>query len=237
MTATVEAHRRAGHVLVLLTSATRYLAGPLAADLGIEHMLVTQLVVAGRALHRRGRPPGLLRRREDVLGRALRRQQGIDLARSYFYTDSITDLPVLERVGEPRIVNPDPRLGRLAARRGWPIFRLRLDDTGRPSTRGDDRGEQLTRMRRGKMAKGSTRRRTAPEAGTDRPARHARGRHGGRLWSSGTSSCSRRRDRSPRMAGGEQDFASRSPGARPALHRAALASVAKKILPLLASQC
>src|SRR4029077_12802919 len=49
MAATVAAHRRAGHVGVLLTSATRYLAEPLAADLGIEHMLVTQLLVeAGR---------------------------------------------------------------------------------------------------------------------------------------------------------------------------------------------
>ena len=53
---------------------------------------------------------------------------GLDLARSYFYTDSITDLPVLERVGEPRIVNPDPRLGRVATRRGWPTFRIRLED-------------------------------------------------------------------------------------------------------------
>src|SRR5580765_6619852 len=45
MAATVEAHRRAGHVPVILTSATRYLAEPIAADLGIEHVLFTQLVV------------------------------------------------------------------------------------------------------------------------------------------------------------------------------------------------
>src|SRR6059058_455518 len=43
MVATVEAHRRAGHLPVILTSATRYLAEPVAADLGIEHLLVTQL--------------------------------------------------------------------------------------------------------------------------------------------------------------------------------------------------
>src|SRR5438046_3088418 len=56
-------------------------------------------------------------------------EHDIDLGRSYFYTDSITDLPLLERVGEPRVVNPDPRLGRVAARRGWPVVRLRLGDT------------------------------------------------------------------------------------------------------------
>ena len=128
MAATVEAHRRAGHVPVILTSATRYLAGPLAADLKIEHMLVTQLLVAdGRFTGEAVRPvcygDGKIFWAERLAGTL-----GIDLARSYFYTDSITDLPVLERVGEPRIVNPDPRLGRVAARRGWPIFRLRLQD-------------------------------------------------------------------------------------------------------------
>ena len=128
MTATVEAHRRAGHVPVILTSATRYLADPLAADLGIEHVLVTQLRIAdGRFTGELVRPvcygQGKIFWAERLAGTL-----GIDLAQSYFYTDSITDLPLLERVGEPRIVNPDPRLGRLAARRGWPTFRLRLED-------------------------------------------------------------------------------------------------------------
>jgi HAD superfamily hydrolase (TIGR01490 family) len=130
MTATVEAHRRAGHVLVLLTSATRYLAGPLAADLGIEHMLVTQLVVHDGRFTGEAVRPVCYGDGKTYWAERFAATQEIDLARSYFYTDSITDLPVLERVGEPRIVNPDPRLGRLAARRGWPISRLRLHDTG-----------------------------------------------------------------------------------------------------------
>ena len=46
----------------------------------------------------------------------------VDLARSFFYTDSYTDLPMLERVGKPVVVNPDPRLLRTARRRGWPIL-------------------------------------------------------------------------------------------------------------------
>src|SRR5262245_32172440 len=45
MAATVAAHQRAGHVTAILTSATRYLAEPLARDLGIEHLLFTQLIV------------------------------------------------------------------------------------------------------------------------------------------------------------------------------------------------
>ena len=47
--------------------------------------------------------------------------QRIDLARSWFYTDSITDLPLLELVGHPVVTNPDPRLYREASRRRWPV--------------------------------------------------------------------------------------------------------------------
>jgi phosphoserine phosphatase len=48
-------------------------------------------------------------------------EQGIDLAKSYFYTDSITDLPLLDLVGHPVVTNPDPFLYREAVRRCWPV--------------------------------------------------------------------------------------------------------------------
>jgi len=44
-----------------------------------------------------------------------------DMARSTLYTESLTDLPLLERVGNPRVVNPDPKLRLAAKRRGWPV--------------------------------------------------------------------------------------------------------------------
>lgn len=138
MVATVAAHRRAGHVLGIVTSATRYLAEPLAAELGIPHLLVTQLVVQdGRFTGEAVRPvcygEGKIHWAEQLASR-----EGVDLRRSYFYTDSITDMPLLERVGEPRVVNPDPRLGRTALRRGWPVVRPRLDDTAPVPLRHDD---------------------------------------------------------------------------------------------------
>jgi HAD superfamily hydrolase (TIGR01490 family) len=128
MAATVDAHRRAGHVPVILTSATRYLAEPIAADLGIEHLLVTQLVVRDGRFTGEAIRPVCYGEGKTYWAEQLAAEKGFDLRRSYFYTDSITDLPVLERVGEPRIVNPDPRLARVAARRGWPVVRLRLED-------------------------------------------------------------------------------------------------------------
>jgi HAD superfamily hydrolase (TIGR01490 family) len=129
MKATVEAHKRAGHLLAILTSATRYLAEPLAADLGIEHLLVTQLVVQDGRFTGEAVRPMCYGAGKMYWASRFAEAHGIDLSRSYFYTDSITDLPVLERVGEPRVVNPDPRLRRTALRRGWPVLQIRLDET------------------------------------------------------------------------------------------------------------
>lgn len=123
MAATVEAHRRAGHVLAVVTSATRYLAGPLAADLGIPHQLVTQLVVEGGRFTGEAVRPVCYGEGKIHWAERFAAREGVDLGRSYFYTDSITDLPLLERVGAPRVVNPDPLLRRTALRRGWPVMR------------------------------------------------------------------------------------------------------------------
>jgi phosphoserine phosphatase len=54
--------------------------------------------------------------------RELATSQGYDLTRSYAYSDSITDLPMLEAVGHPYAVNPDRALRREAAARGWPVL-------------------------------------------------------------------------------------------------------------------
>ena len=48
--------------------------------------------------------------------------EGYDLARSFAYSDSITDLPMLEAVGHPSAVNPDKALRKAAAERGWPVL-------------------------------------------------------------------------------------------------------------------
>jgi putative phosphoserine phosphatase/1-acylglycerol-3-phosphate O-acyltransferase len=71
-----------------------------------------------------GRPRALCFGRHKVaLAERWAAAHGVDLARSYFYSDSFNDLPLLERVGSPITVNPDGRLSRLAKQRGWPIMR------------------------------------------------------------------------------------------------------------------
>jgi HAD superfamily hydrolase (TIGR01490 family) len=120
----VERHRAAGDLLAIVTGATPYVARPLARTLGIEHVVASELEVDDRGVFT-GRPvdplcygPGKVARAER-----LAREQGFELAEAVFYTDSLTDLPLLERVGEPVAVNPDPRLGRLAKKRGWRVER------------------------------------------------------------------------------------------------------------------
>jgi len=129
MAAQVAAHREAGHVLAILTSATRYLAEPLGADLGIEHHLVTQLIVREGRFTGEVVQPVCYGRGKVYWAERFAAEHGVDLTASFFYTDSITDLPLLDRVGHPRVVHPDPRLRRLAQRRGWQVLRPRLGET------------------------------------------------------------------------------------------------------------
>ncbi len=119
--ATVEAHRALGHKLVLLTSSSNYLGNCVQDALGLDEALTMRFGI------RDGRFTGEIDRlcfgpAKVEVARSWAEEQGIDLASCSFYTDSITDLPMLEAVGEPRVVNPDPRLSRLAGKRGWTVL-------------------------------------------------------------------------------------------------------------------
>lgn len=115
----IEAHRQQGHVLALLTSATRFLSAPVGRALGIEHVLCTEVGEQDGRFTGVHRAPACYGTGKVVRAEAFAGEVGIDLDRSFFYSDSVSDLPMLERVGEPRVVNPDPRLRRLAVQRGW----------------------------------------------------------------------------------------------------------------------
>lgn len=115
--------RARGHVCVLLTSATPYAAEPVARAVGIEHVLCSRLEVREGRLTGRFLRPLCYGEGKVALAERFAEEHAIDLARSSFFTDSISDLPMLERVGEPIAVNPDPRLWLVAKQRRWPILR------------------------------------------------------------------------------------------------------------------
>lgn len=118
----VERHRRAGHVVVLATGSTQYAARPVARGVGIDHVLSSVVEVEDGTFT--GRASTLCFGRHKVaLAEAWAAAHGVDLAASYFYSDSYNDLPLLERVGTAIAVNPDARLARTARRRGWAVQR------------------------------------------------------------------------------------------------------------------
>ncbi|HEY0138043.1 MAG TPA: HAD family hydrolase [Nannocystis sp.] len=121
--ARVADHLAKGHVVALLTSGTRFSVTPLAELLGVTHLLCTELEVEAGKLTGRHIAPACAGAGKVVYGERFAAEHGIDLSRSYFYTDSYSDLPMLERVGCPRVVNPDPRLKQRARSRGWEIER------------------------------------------------------------------------------------------------------------------
>ena len=122
----LELHRSKGHAVVMVTSATRYQAAPIARDLGVEHLYCTELEVIDGRISGRAAPcfgPG-----KRAVAERFVRQRGADLARSFFYSDSSDDLPLLEAVGRPVAANAKVALARIAADRGWPRLVFGLDD-------------------------------------------------------------------------------------------------------------
>jgi putative phosphoserine phosphatase/1-acylglycerol-3-phosphate O-acyltransferase len=133
----VRAHQRAGHTLVLASSATPYQAAPLASDLGFDHLLTSQVEVVRGIITGRVLGPVLWGEGKANAVREFARRHGVDLAASYGYANGDEDVPFLESVGLPRPLNPQDGLRRMAMRRGWPI--VRFASRGRPGV------EQLVR--------------------------------------------------------------------------------------------
>lgn len=118
----VETHRRRGDVVVLLTATTQYAAEEIGRDLAIDHTLCSRLEVQGGVFT--GRLVQLCYGPNKVdLAERFAAENDVDLARSYFYSDSYNDLPMLRRVGVPVAVNPDARLWWHARRAGWRVER------------------------------------------------------------------------------------------------------------------
>jgi HAD superfamily hydrolase (TIGR01490 family) len=119
----LEHHRQANHLVVLATGSTQYAAGPVARGVGIDHVLSSKLQVDAVRGTFTGKPVVLCFGYHKVtLAETWAGEHGVDLAQSYFYSDSYNDLPMLERVGRAVAINPDARLRRHARKRGWPVI-------------------------------------------------------------------------------------------------------------------
>ena len=117
----IREHQAGGHVVVIVSGSSKFVVRPLAERLDIEHILYTRLEVEDGVFTGRVIDPICFEEGKIYWLQQLIDEQGIDLAKSYFYTDSVTDLPLLELVGHPVVTNPDPLLYRQAVKRHWPV--------------------------------------------------------------------------------------------------------------------
>jgi len=115
----IDWHRSQGHQLILVSGGIDLTLRPLAEHLHAAQLLCVKLAERDGILTGELATPPMI---QSEKARAMQNCPGIDLGRSYAYGDSISDAPMLEAVGNPRAVNPDSRLRRLAESRGWPIL-------------------------------------------------------------------------------------------------------------------
>jgi HAD superfamily hydrolase (TIGR01490 family) len=116
----IEEHKEAGRDVIIISSSGTEVVEPIGERLGVDRAIGTQVEIVD------GKYTGEIlfyaygEGKADAM-RALAAENGYDLADSYAYTDSMTDLPMLEIVGHPVCVNPDATLRRTAVERGWPV--------------------------------------------------------------------------------------------------------------------
>ena len=133
-------HRAEGHDIVIVSASGAEMVEPIGEMLGADHVIATSIVVEDEKY------TGEIEfyaygENKAVAIKKLAEQRGYDLSRCHAYSDSVSDLPMLEAVGHPTVVNPDRALRAIALERGWPILRFtrgvslkeRLDRLSKPS--------------------------------------------------------------------------------------------------------
>lgn len=125
--ALLERHRGLGHTLIIITATNSFITAPIAMELGVDALIATEPEKDGARFT--GRVAGVPCFREGKVQKldAWLQQAGRKADETWFYSDSHNDLPLLERVDHPVAVNADEVLSQVAAERGWPTLRLKLD--------------------------------------------------------------------------------------------------------------
>ncbi|HEX4780821.1 MAG TPA: HAD family hydrolase, partial [Usitatibacter sp.] len=117
----------AGATTAIVTATNRFITKPIADELGVPELIATDIEERDGVFT--GKPRGTPTFREGKVERVNEwlRSHGCSLGdcESWFYSDSLNDLPLLERVTHPVAVDPDRTLLAHAAQRGWPIISLR----------------------------------------------------------------------------------------------------------------
>ncbi|MBI2059896.1 MAG: HAD family hydrolase [Nitrospirae bacterium] len=125
----IQEHQKKGHVVVFNTATIRYMVERFQEYLGIHHALCSSVVIhdgfitgqVGQVCYGANKAK---------LAVEFSQERNVDLSESYFYTDSLSDLPLLEIVGRPRVVNPQLLMKREAQKRGWEVLEFERTEGG-----------------------------------------------------------------------------------------------------------
>ncbi len=124
----VKRHQDAGDLCAVVTATNSFVTGPICRELGIDHLIAT--IAAQENGQFTGKPRGTPSFREGKIARVESWLESIGLwwssfERSWFYSDSLNDLPLLSKVSDPVAVDPDDTLHAHATNEGWKIMSLR----------------------------------------------------------------------------------------------------------------
>ncbi len=122
----IEEHKREGRRVYLVSASPEQIVRPIGRHIGITNVIATRVKTDNAGfflpeLDQYVMGPGKVKAMEEIADR-----DDLDLSESYAYSDSFTDLPMLELVGHPVAVNPDRELRKVAEERGWPILEFQL---------------------------------------------------------------------------------------------------------------
>ena len=124
----VEEHKQKASMVAIITATNRFVTGPIAREFGVEHLIATEVEeIDGQYT---GRGTGIPCFKEHKITRLEMwlADQGLlweDVSESWFYSDSLNDIPLLSKVTHPVAVDPDDSLEAHARLNGWPIITLR----------------------------------------------------------------------------------------------------------------
>ena len=118
-------HQRKGHKVIISTATNEFVTAPVAEYLMADDLIATKLEKNGDEFTGRhsGTPNFQSGKVVNILA-WLKRNPGYDLDNTYFYSDSINDLPLLEKVGHPRPVNADADLKEVSSKKNWRVQQL-----------------------------------------------------------------------------------------------------------------
>ena len=117
----IEEHKLAGRDVVIVSTSGSEVVEPIGEMLGADHVIATRMKVEDGAYTGEIEYYAYAEEKANAI-RALADQLGYDLSESYGYSDSVTDVPMLEAVGYAHAVNPDRELRKAAAAKGWPVL-------------------------------------------------------------------------------------------------------------------